>query len=38
MGQIDINEFDAFVQSLKDMDLDRAIEIQQTAYDRYMAR
>lgn len=38
MGQMDIDEFDGFVQALKDMGLDHAIEIQQAAYDRYMAR
>ena len=38
MGIRDISEYDSFVESLKQMGVDRAIEIKQAAYDRYMAR
>ena len=38
MGQMDLNEFDAFVENMNGMGLQRAIEIQQAAYDRYQAR
>lgn len=38
MGIRDISEYDSFVETIKTMDIDRAIEIKQAAYDRYMAR
>ena len=38
MGQVSMDEWDAFVEALNGMDLARAIEIQQAAYDRYIAR
>lgn len=38
MGQKSLDEFDEFVQNLKDMGIERATEIEQAAYDRYMAR
>ncbi len=38
MGLRDINEWDDFVATVKGMNVDRAIEINQAAYDRYMAR
>ena len=30
------DEYDAFIQELKDRDIEKAIEIQQTAYDNYV--
>ena len=38
MGTRSLDEYDAFVESLKAMNIDRAIEIQQAALDRYNAR
>lgn len=38
MGLRDLNEFDSFRDSLKGMNVERALEIQQAAYDRYQAR
>lgn len=38
MGIRDLNEYDSFVETLKTMGVERAIEIKQAAYDRYMAR
>ncbi len=38
MSQKPIDEFDQFVQDLENMNIGRAIEIEQAAYDRYMAR
>lgn len=38
MNQIPLENFDDFVNNLKAMNIDRAIEIRQQAYDRYMAR
>lgn len=38
IGGRPISEFDKFVQECKDRNIDRAIEIQQAAYDRYMTR
>ena len=38
MGQKPIDEFDSFVNDLNSMGLERATEIQQTAYDRFLAR
>lgn len=38
MGSRDISEYDSFVEALKSMNVERAIEIKQAAYDRYMAR
>lgn len=37
-GQKALSEYDAFVQQLKSLNVDRCIEIQQTALDRYLAR
>lgn len=36
MGQRPLNEFDAFVQELYDLGLQKCLDIQQAAYDRYM--
>lgn len=38
MGQTPIDEFEGFVQNLEKMNLGRAIEIEQAAYDRFIAR
>ncbi|MBZ4666033.1 extracellular solute-binding protein [Mahella sp.] len=38
MGQVPLTEFDDFVNTIKGMNIDRAIEIQQAALDRYFAR
>ncbi|BDF45765.1 sugar ABC transporter substrate-binding protein [Lachnospiraceae bacterium] len=39
IGDMDIEtEYDSFIETLKDMQMERLIEIYQTAYDRYMAR
>lgn len=38
MGQKSLDEFDSFVKDLENMNIGRAIEIEQAAYDRYMAR
>lgn len=38
IGTRPINEFDKFVQECKSRNLDRAVEIYQTAYERYMNR
>lgn len=38
MGQVPLSEFDDFVNTIKGMNIDRAIEIQQAALDRYFAR
>lgn len=38
IGDVPLTEFDAFVDQIKSMNIDRAIEIQQTALDRYNAR
>lgn len=38
MGTRDISEYDSFVDTLKTMGIERAIEIEQAGYDRYMAR
>lgn len=38
IGTKPLSEFDAFVAQIKSMNIDRAIEIQQAALDRYMAR
>ncbi len=35
VGEVSLDEFDTFVQGLKDRNLDRLIEIQQGAYDRW---
>jgi putative aldouronate transport system substrate-binding protein len=37
-GQKPMTEYDAFVEQLKSMNIDRCIEIQQAALDRYIAR
>jgi len=34
MGERKMSEFDDFVKQIKDMNIDRVIEIQQTAFDR----
>ncbi len=38
MGQENLDDFDSFVTSMKNVGLDRCIEIQQNALDRYNAR
>lgn len=38
LGSKPISEFDSFVRECKDRRIDRAIEIYQTAYDRFMSR
>ena len=38
IGSRPIEEFDAFVQECKDKNIERAIEIRQAAYDRFLAR
>ena len=38
MGSRPLWEFDAYVDTLNSMGLDRCIEIYQTAYDRFMGR
>ena len=38
MGLRGIEEWDSFVETVKGMNVERAIEIRQGAYDRYMAR
>ena len=37
-GQIGLDQKDAYYQGLKDRGIERAIEIQQAAYDRFMNR
>ena len=37
-GDKSMEEFDDFVAALKQMNVDRCVELQQTAYDRYMAK
>lgn len=37
-GQKSVDEFDAFIEGIKGMNIDRAIEIQQGALDRYYGR
>ena len=38
MGTMPLDQFDAFVEQLKAMGIERVIEIEQTALDRYYAR
>ena len=38
MGQTSLDEFDAYVENLNNMGLQRVIDIEQGAYDRYLAR
>ncbi len=38
MGQEPITKFDEFVKRIKDMDIDKCIQLKQAAYDRYKAR
>ena len=38
MGTIPVDNFDSYVEQLKAMNIDRAIEIQQAALDRYYER
>ena len=37
-GEESLDNFDAFVEQIKALGIDRAVEIKQAAYDRYMAR
>ena len=37
-GAESLDNFDAFVEQLKNLGIERAIEIQQKAYDAYLAR
>lgn len=37
-GEADLADFDAFVQTVKDMGIEDCLAIRQAAYDRYMAR
>lgn len=38
MGLRDLSEYDSFVETLKTMNIERAIELKQIAYDRYLTR
>jgi putative aldouronate transport system substrate-binding protein len=38
IGQEPLSRYDGFVQTIKNMGIDRAVEIYQTAVDRYIAR
>ena len=38
MGDIPMSEWDNFIAKFDQMNIDRAREIQQAAYDRYIAR
>ena len=38
MGVKDMSQWDSFVQTLKDMDIERCIELKQSALDRYQER
>ena len=38
MGVKDMSEWDGFVQTLKDMDIERCIELKQNALNRYYER
>ena len=38
IGDVGIDEWDSFVNQINSMNIDRAIEIQQAAFDRYMSR
>ena len=38
MGDIPLSDWDSYVQTIKDMNIDRAIAITQATYDRYLAR
>ena len=37
VGDLSLDQFDSFVQQLKDMGLEDCIAIEQAAYDRYLA-
>ena len=37
-GVLSLDEYDAYQETLKSMNMDRAIEIVQEAYDNFMAR
>ncbi len=37
LGDRPLDEWDAYVATLKEMKLDRAVELKQASYDRYMA-
>ena len=37
-GEESLDNFNAFVEQIKGLGIDRAVEIKQAAYDRYMAR
>jgi putative aldouronate transport system substrate-binding protein len=38
LGNMSLDKYDTYVAQVKEMKIDRAIEIQQAAYDRYMAK
>ena len=38
MGKKSFDEWDAYVSQMKELGIERAIEIYQNAYDRYMKR
>ncbi len=37
VGDLSLDQFDSFVQQLKDMGIEGCIAIEQAAYDRYLA-
>ncbi len=37
VGDLSLDQFDSFVQQLKDMGIEDCIAIEQAAYDRYLA-
>lgn len=37
VGNLSLDQFDSFVQQLKDMGIEDCIAIEQAAYDRYLA-
>ena len=38
MGTRSLDEFDAYVEDMKQLEIEKAISYQQSAYDRYQAR
>jgi len=36
MGKESLDKFDVFVETIKDMGIDKVLEVYQAAYDRYM--
>lgn len=38
MGDIDLSEFDAYIENVKSMNIDAAIADYQAAYDRFIKR